>query len=138
MDENLQQVYSGLAAHCNKMKEGKYLMSTGTMTSLLRYITSQPALMSCLEKCNYGFRYATELETAMSGGIFKLPLGSKKIVALVTGLLFEMVRGGVNFHNFIKKYVSFISSFIFRKFIIRVILNFHILKNYVIIFTRFF
>ena len=104
MDENLQQVYSGLAAHCNKMKEGKYLMSTGTMTSLLRYITSQPALMSCLEKCNYGFRYATELETAMSGGIFKLPLGSKKIVALVTGLLFEMVRGGVNFHNFIKKY----------------------------------
>ncbi len=104
MDENLQQVYSGLAARCNKMKEGKYLMSTGTMTSLLRYITSQPALMNCLERCNYGFRYATELETATAGNIFKLPLGSKKVVALVTGLLFEMVRGTINFHNFIKKY----------------------------------
>ena len=104
MDENLQQVYSGLAARCNKMKEGKYLMSTGTMTSLLRYITSQPALMNCLERCNYGFRYATELEAATAGNIFKLPLGSKKVVALVTGLLFEMVRGTINFHNFIKKY----------------------------------
>lgn len=104
MDENLQQVYSGLAARCNKMKEGKYLMSTGTMTSLLRYITSQPALMNCLERCNYGFRYATEIETATAGNIFKLPLGSKKVVALVTGLLFEMVRGTINFHNFIKKY----------------------------------
>ncbi len=104
MDENLQQVYSELAAHCNKIKEGKYLMSTGTITSLLRYITAQPALMSCLEKCNYGFRYSAELEAAMSGGIFKLPLGSKKVVALVTGLLFDMIRGTVNFHNFIKKY----------------------------------
>ena len=104
MDENLQQVYSELAAHCNKIKEGKYLMSTGTITSLLRYITAQPALMGCLEKCNYGFRYSAELEAAMSGGIFKLPLGSKKVVALVTGLLFDMIRGTVNFHNFIKKY----------------------------------
>ena len=104
MDDNLQQVYAGLAAQCTRMREGKYIMSSNTLPALLRYITSLPALMSCLEKCNYGFRYATELENAMNGGVFKLPLGSKKVVALVTGLLFELDRGSVNFHNFIKKY----------------------------------
>ena len=104
MDENLQQVYAELTARCKRIKEGKYIMSGNTIAALLRYITSQPALMACLERCNYGFRYGTELEKAMTGGIFKLPLGSRKVVALVTGLLFELDRGSINFHNFIKQY----------------------------------
>lgn len=104
MDESMQQIYAELAARCTRVKEGKYIMSGNTIASLLRYISSQPVLMSRLEKCNYGFMYSSELETAMSGGIFKLPLGSRKVVALITGLLFELDRGTINFHNFIKKY----------------------------------
>lgn len=104
MDENLQQAYIGLSEHCTRIRDGKYVMSGNTISQLLKYVASQPALLGYIEKCNYGFRYAGELEEATSGGIFKLPLGSRKIVALVTGLLFEFDRGSINMHNFIKKF----------------------------------
>ncbi len=104
MEDAACKAYIGLSELCRQIKDGRYVMSGNTIAALLKYIASQPVLLAAIERCNYGFGYANALDTALAGGTFKLPLGSRKIVALITGLLFEFDRGSVNMHNFIKTY----------------------------------
>lgn len=103
MSDNVQHAYEILVDKCNAVIEAKYIMSGNAVIGLLRYLASTPCLMDTVARCNQGFRYREEFDRAGSGAAFRLPESDRKIVALVTGILFDIDRGRINFNAFLMK-----------------------------------
>lgn len=104
MNDNVQHAYEVFVDKCNAVCDSKFIMSGNAMIGLLRYLASTPCLMNCVSRCNQGFRYREEFTRAGSGVTFRLPDSPRKVVALATGILYEIDRGKLNFNAFLMKY----------------------------------
>ncbi|MGN0771295.1 MAG: hypothetical protein ACI4MI_01780 [Christensenellales bacterium] len=104
MNAETQQAYQIFTMRCREITASKYIMSGNYIMRLLRYVAATPCLMDFVAKCNQGFNYREEFELATSGASFRLPSSKKKIVALVTGMLFEADRNQLNLNAFFIKY----------------------------------
>lgn len=104
MNAETQQAYQIFSMRCHEIIASKYVMSGNYIMRLLRYVASTPCLIDFVAKCNQGFNYRDEFELASSGASFRLPSSKKKIVALVTGMLFEIDRNQLNLNAFLIKY----------------------------------
>lgn len=92
----------------DNIKTNKLLMSQNTILSLLRSIVDDSLLIQILKTSNENVDYAEEYKKACnllpSGNIFNLPTNPKKIVSLVTGLLYEFAEGTVSISKFLKDF----------------------------------
>ena len=75
------------------LKESKFIISQPKMNTVLKIITDNDVLFGLVNECNENFDYDKEYKRAVTsfkdGERFILPSGRKKVIALVTGLLFE-------------------------------------------------
>ncbi|MEG1509557.1 MAG: hypothetical protein RR454_03770 [Clostridia bacterium] len=101
------ELYQYFVKLCNNIVNGKYLLSGDRISQLLQFIASSKEMTDYVAFCNKGVNYKTELAQAMADDkIFKLPISNKKIVALVTGLLFDFDRGNIHINTFMNEYFS--------------------------------
>ena len=103
-NENVGQAYNIFRQKCQAIIDSQYLMSSSQIMGLLRYLAGTPCIMEFLAKCNQGLDYRTEFNEAASGVTFKLPQSKKRIVTLVTGMLFDIDRQTLNFTSFLIKF----------------------------------
>ncbi len=92
------------------LKESKFIISQPKMNTVLKIITDNDVLFGLVNECNENFDYDKEYKRAVTsfkdGERFILPSGRKKVIALVTGLLFEFNMKTLDFHKFILTYFT--------------------------------
>ena len=104
MNDNVQHAYQIFVNKCEDVTASRYIMSGNKIIGLLRYLAATPCLMEYISKCNQGFRYREEFERATSSILFRMPTEPSKVVALVTGMLYEIDRNRLNINSFLMKF----------------------------------
>ena len=102
--ENVGQAYNFFRQKCQDIIDSQYLMSDTQILKLLRYIANTPCLMEFLAKCNQGLDFSNEFNEATAGVTFKIPQSKKRLITLVTGMLFAIDRKELNFGSFLLKF----------------------------------
>lgn len=106
MNDTVEQSYRIFREKCDEVVRSRYIMSGNSIVLLLRYLASSPELMEYVSKCNQGFRYREEYARATASILFRMPTQPSAIVALVTGMLYEIDRGRLNFNAFLMKFYA--------------------------------
>ncbi len=104
MSSDIQLAYNTFEKKCNDIVHSNFIMSSNYIMSLLRLVAQTPVLMEFVAKCNQGLSYKEEFDLAASGASFRLPTSNKRIVSLVTGMLFEIDQNSINLNSFLIKY----------------------------------
>lgn len=108
--ENIKVVYNGFVDRGKDIKDGRFIMSSNNISQLLRYIASNKALIEYIEESNsvvdYNFEYNKAIIQVGTSKVFKLPQNNRKIVALVTGILYDFDRKTKNILLFLKEYFT--------------------------------
>ena len=93
---------------CNKLIDGKFLIYSTKISSLLQSIVESELLYKLYSSCMADFNFEREYSLAVAtnpnnGGFFVLPDDEKKIIAFTTSLLLEVDKGKISLENFINQ-----------------------------------
>lgn len=106
--EDKKAIFKGLMDICERISNSKLIMFNAGLSNLLTYIARNKSLMDFIKDCNIAVDYrkeyyeATNLMNATAS--FKMPTDNRKIIALVTGILFDIDRGEIELYKFLKTY----------------------------------
>lgn len=102
-----QQLIDRFEEKCIALRDGKFIMSKDRIASILRLLASNEDMIELIKACNKHFNYNAELRQCKGGSIkgkqFKLPTQAEKVVALVTGLLYDFDRKPNEFNLFLSE-----------------------------------
>lgn len=102
------QAYEIVESGCRNILESGIIFSAKTIAKFLIAITKNRFLAQKLQECNEFANYATEFRKAEnylpSGNIFNLPSNPKKVVCLVTGILYEFDTQSLAINKFLKDF----------------------------------
>lgn len=123
---NAYKAFIEISNACTNLTNAKFIVSQPKIGSILKTITNNDVLFNLINYCNENFSYDTEFDRAITsfkdGERFILPSSRKKIVALVTGLLFEFNMKTLDFHKFILTYFTNANSNVsFKEFCEKII-----------------
>lgn len=107
-----QKIFDGLVARCQDFKSSRFIMSDITLMQLLKYIVSYRELSDIVVESRRIADYNEEFAKATAAEIpklFKLPSDDRRLIVLVTGLLYEFDRETINMNTFIREYFSNLS-----------------------------
>lgn len=102
--EDKQNIYKMFLKRCEDVCNAKFIISCNMINRLLQFMPNFSCIMQFIARCNQGENYRLLLDNASGGNIFKLPSSNKKIVALVTGLLFDIDQMNIDFNSFLIRY----------------------------------
>lgn len=102
--ENKVEIYEMFLKKCDNICCSKYLMSSNAINSLLQFMPKFSCVMEFVSKCNQGENYKQLVSQSGEGNVFKMPKSKKKIVALVTGLLFDIDQMNIDINSFLIRY----------------------------------
>lgn len=106
--EDKKAIFNGLMDICEKISNSKLIMFNAGLSNLLTYIARNKSLMDFIKDCNIAVDYRKEYYEAtnlMNATVaFKMPADNRKIIALVTGILFDIDRGEIELYKFLKSY----------------------------------
>lgn len=96
---------------CNEFLEGKYLFASQKLEAIYKSVLDSPALVELFLQCSEDFKYSLEMtkafiKTPTKPGTFTPPTEPDKFLALVFGLLKEIIENTINFNVFVPKYFS--------------------------------
>lgn len=111
MIDKRQEIYNEIVNRCVAIKNGRFIMSTNAISSLLRYVARNEESIKFLEECNNKYDYRTEFKSAIniigSSKFFKIPDNPYKAVSLIMGLLYDIDRENINLTAFLKEYFDY-------------------------------
>ena len=94
--------------------ESRLILVERVIAGFLQGLTESRELLAVLEDCAKGASYPAEYKKAVSrdgvGSYLLLPQGTKQIVSLVTGLLYEFDAGTLSIVDFVTKFFASESS----------------------------
>lgn len=103
MQDN-QQILNQFREKCNVVCKSQFIMSNFAINSMLKFVASQAPLMEFIAKCNQGLNYKELFDESCKKNILKMPKSQKRIVALVTGILFDIDRGEIDLNIFLNRF----------------------------------
>lgn len=103
-NENKGETYSIFLRRCDEICNAKFIMSCSKINSLLQYMPTSECIMEFVASCNQGESYKQLYSLSSQGNVFKLPKSRKKIVCVVTGLLFDIDQMNIDFNVFLRRY----------------------------------
>lgn len=105
-----QETINGLALICDEIIGAKFIMFNLGLTKLLEYIVEDNALYEFIKECNYAIDYRKEYYEATNRvgnlNVFKLPADNRSRVVLITGILFDIDRKGIDMLSFLNTFFN--------------------------------
>ncbi len=102
------EAYEIVESECRNVLESGIIFSAKTISKFLIALTKNRILAQKLQECNEYANYASEFRKAEnylpSGNIFNLPSNPKKIVCLVSGILYEFDTQSIAINKFLKDF----------------------------------
>lgn len=104
MSNNMQELINSFKALFDEMQKAPFIMSNKVIVKILKLIASNDELKFVVDHANQLYNFSDLFNDSMINGNFIMPAEDYKIIVLVTGLLFNIDRGNVDYLSFIKTY----------------------------------
>lgn len=105
-----QETINGLTLICDEIIGAKFIMFNIGLTKLLEYIVEDKSLYEYIKECNYAIDYRKEYYEATNRvgnmNAFRLPSDNRSRVVLITGILFDIDRKGIDILSFLNTYFN--------------------------------
>jgi hypothetical protein len=103
-----------LRASEHEFCESRLILVERVISGFLQGLTENPDLLAILEDCAKSASYPSEYKKAVSrdgvGSYLLLPQGTKQMISLVTGLMYEFDNGTISIVDFVTKFFPSDSS----------------------------
>ncbi|MDE6967364.1 MAG: hypothetical protein K2P12_01785 [Clostridia bacterium] len=98
-NQELIQSFKSLYA---ELEKSQFIMSNKIITNILKFVTSNEPFLFAFKHANENFSFESIYQEATANGKIKMPDDDYKIIVLVTGLLFAIDRGNIEYLSFLK------------------------------------
>lgn len=104
MSNNTQELINSFKSLLYEMQKSPFIMSNKVIVKILKLVASNEELKFVVDHANQLYNFSEIFDEAIVNGGFVMPAEDYKIIVLVTGVLFNIDRGNIDYLSFIKTY----------------------------------
>lgn len=104
-NSNQELINSFKNLYC-ELKKSQFIMSNKLIVKILKFVASNEELKFSVDHANQIYNFADIYAQSTKNGRFVMPQDEYQVVVLVTGLLFNIDRGEINYLSFLQERFS--------------------------------